>query len=356
MQNLNCQRSPLLSPKGEACPIIKPHIQKKIWIHCPIIYFTLIFVTILFTNCKYPVKQNNQTINIGTLNGPSVISMVKMIDEAIILGDSFKTNFTIKNEPNQLKALMFKNELDFAIVPTTLASLLYNKGLEYQICAIPVWGNLYLVADSGKINTWGDLNNKRIYSIAKGMTPDVVLKHLLAKNNLNYSKDIVLDYSFPNHIDLANAVSAGIADIALLPEPYVSIVLGKNKKLTRIFDLGTEWNNLSNDSVPFAQTALLVNKNFAENNKKLVNEFLEKYKESINWANNNKTEASDLLKKHNIMKGVFLTPKTIESCNLKYEFANNFSKEIMAYLKIFYDINPAIIGGKMPDEEIFYKK
>jgi len=34
--------------------------------------------------------------------------------------------------------------------------------------------------------------------------------------------------------------------------------------------------------------------------------------------------------------------------------ACNIQTQITAYLKIFYDINPEIIGGKLPDESFFY--
>ena len=194
----------------------------------------LILLSLSLWGCNN--EKDNQKITIATLKGPSAMGMIKMIDS---LKNNINTNFeiTIYNEPIQVRKLMLENKVDLAILPTTMGSILYNKGIPYQLVAIPVWGTLYLVGKDTTFNTWNDMKGKKVNLMAKGMTPDVLFKQLLIQNGLNPEKDLQLDYSFPTHIDLANAVASNQVDLAVISEPLVSMVKQKNKNVKTIFNL-----------------------------------------------------------------------------------------------------------------------
>ena len=307
----------------------------------------LLFLTI--TSCKQ--KPETQKIKIATLKGPSAMGMVKMIDS---LNHTENTNIeiTIYNEPIRVRKLMIEGEVDFAILPTTMGAILYNKNVPYQLAAIPVWGTLYLFGNDTSITTWDDLKGKRINLMAKGMTPDVLFKYLLIKNGIDPENDVILDYSFPTHVDLANAVAANKADLGVISEPLVSLVMQKNKLVKPIFDLNYEWQKVSNNT-PIAQTALMVKSEFALNNNETVSEFLTNYKKSTNWVNNNQTEAAKLIVKYNILPDVEIAKSAIPRSNLNFIEANTIKEQISAYLKIFYEMNPDIVGGKIPDENFY---
>ncbi len=67
--------------------------------------------------------------------------------------------------------------------------------------------------------------------MAWGMISDVLFQYLLKKNGIDPQKDITLDYSFPTHIDLANAAAAGRAELGVI-EPFKSLVI-QNKQSAR---------------------------------------------------------------------------------------------------------------------------
>ena len=94
--------------------------------------------------------------------------------------------------------------------------------------------------------------------MAKGMTPDVLFRYLLQKNDIDPDRDISLDYSFPTHIDLANAVAAGQADPGVISEPLASLAMQNNKALRRIFSLNDEWRKYQ--GIPLAETAFMAKK------------------------------------------------------------------------------------------------
>jgi len=165
------------------------------------IHLLIISTLLFFFSCSQPNKTDK--IKIATLKGPSAMGMIKMIDSLNNVSDA-NIEITIYNEPLQIRKLMLEGEVDFALLPTTMGAILYNKGVPYQLAAIPVWGTLYLFGNDTTISSWHDLNNKRIHLMAKGMTPDVLFKYLLAKNNIDPENDVILDYSFPTHVDLAS--------------------------------------------------------------------------------------------------------------------------------------------------------
>ena len=317
-------------------------------------YFVCLISLLLFS-CTSSEKDSS-TILTATLKGPSAMAMIKMIDEKPLLGNSFKTVFEIKNEPNQVKAMIMEGEADFAVVPTTMAALLYNKAQAYQLAAIPVWGTLYLFGSDTGIHSWSDLKGKKVSLMEKGNTPDVLFRFLAGANGLNPETDIRLDYSFPGHIELANAIAAEISNLGVISEPMVSLVQQRNPGVKPLMDLNMEWEKRFADSIPFTQTSLLVKKEFAENHPELVEEYLLKLEESANWVNTNSYEAAGLIKKFEILPDSALAVISIPRCNIKYASAAKEKAGIQEYLKVFYTFNPLIIGGKIPDEEFYYQK
>ncbi|MBI9053742.1 MAG: ABC transporter substrate-binding protein [Bacteroidales bacterium] len=309
----------------------------------------LIFISTIFSACNS--KKEDQQIKIATLKGPSAMGMVKMI-ENLNENKNSDIEITIYNEPIRVRKLMLKGEVDFAILPTTMGAILYNKGVPYQLAAIPVWGTLYLFGNDTSITTWDDLKGKKINLMAKGMTPDVLFKQLLIKNNIDPEKDVTLDYTFPTHIDLANAVAAGQAELGVISEPLVSLVMQKNKKVAPIFDLNTEWQKVY-EKIPIAQTALLVNKDFAANNKEQLQFILNEYKNSTDWVNNNIEDAAKLIVKYKILPNAEVAESSIPRSNLNFIEANTLKKQISDYFQIFYEMNPDIIGGKIPDKNFY---
>ena len=310
---------------------------------------------ILAASCSSPEKEKN-TILTATLKGPSAMAMISMIENKPVLGNKYRTVFEIKNEPNQVKVMIMEGIPDFAVVPTTMAALLYNKGQDYLLAAIPVWGTLYLFGSDTSIHSWEGIKGKRVSLMAKGNTPDVLFRYLANANGIDPEKDMQLDYSFPGHIELANAIASEITDLGVISEPMVSLVQQKNPKVRPLMDMNMEWEKVFGDSIPLAQTALLVKKEFAARYPQLVEEYLLKLEESIAWVNKNPNPAGALIKKYNVLPDSSLAVMSIPRCNIKFATAAQEKEGIQEYLKVFYTFNPLIIGGKLPDEEFFYQK
>ncbi len=306
---------------------------------------------------KREVGGTNREITIATLKGPSSMGMIRMIDSlsnATPVKDDVSFKVLILNEPMQVRKMMLDGSADLAVLPTTMAALLYNKGLDYRLVSIPVWGTLFLFGNDTTINGWKDLKGKRVNIMAKGMTPDALFRYLLGKNGLDPDKDITLDYSFPTHIDLTNAVIAGKTTLGVVSEPYVSLAIEKNPNIRAIMDLNAEWEKVQ--GVHIAQTALICRNALLKSDPETIKQIEAAFSHSTEWVNTHLDSAAALIVKYGILPDTAVARSSIPRSNLKYRSASEIQSEISNYLNIFYKLNPEYTGGKLPDENFYYKK
>jgi len=315
----------------------------------------VLFLTLIFLSaaCHRPSqdRDDKNTCTIATLYGPSSMGMIRFID-SISGANNTDIKIEILNEPVQVRKMMIEGSADFAILPTTMAAILYNKGVDYRLIAIPVWGTLYLFGSDSTITGWNDLRNKTVNVMDKGMTPDVLFRCLLEKNGIDPEKDLTLDYRFPTHVDLANAVAAGQAKLGVISEPLVSLVMQKNKNVHPIFDLNREW--ISQLGIPVAQTAFIGKESFIREHPQLVEQITSACERSSEWVNQNPDSAASLIVKYHILPDYEVALNAIPRSNLHFVRANTVETQIREYLSVFYSMNPDIIGGKIPDEAFFY--
>ncbi len=172
--------------------------------------FCCLFLAIILVSCRQE-QSGKGVITTATLKGPSAMAMMKMIGGQTGGGQCMPTRFIIRNEPSQVRTMMMEGSVDFAVLPSTMGALLYNKTHGYVLAAVPVWGTLYLFGSDTTIREWQDLKGKKISLMGRGMTPDIMFRYLARRHGLDPDKDMILDYSFPTHIELANAIAAGIA-------------------------------------------------------------------------------------------------------------------------------------------------
>ncbi len=298
-------------------------------------------------------KQSPQTYTVATLKGPSAVGMLQYID-SVRTAQNSDLKFEILNEPVQVRKMMIDGTADFAILPMTMAAVLYNKGLDYKLISVPVWGTLYLFGSDTGVHSWEDLRGKRINVMAKGMTPDAMFRYLLEQNGLDPDKDVILDYSFPSHIDLANAVAAGRATLGVISEPYISLAMHNNPDIEIIIDLNSEWEKI--EGFPIAQTAFLGKTSLIESNPQLIERVEREYRYSTEWVVNNMDSAAILMVKYGLMQDTLTAKSSIPRANLKYVSAREIIDEIDNYLNIFYNFNPEFIGDTLPNENFYYTK
>ena len=80
---------------------------------------------------------------------------------------------------------------------------------------------------------------------APAQNPTFIFRYLCEANGLTPGEDIVIDNSYAQPADLNTAVSSGAVQLAVLPEPMVTIARSANDKLTAALDLTAEWDKVA---------------------------------------------------------------------------------------------------------------
>lgn len=308
-------------------------------------YIIAVFLAIL---CSCSNKKAD-TIRIGVLNGPSAVSFIQLIDKNITI-DGKKLEIIVKNEPQQIQAMMMQGQLDFAILPTLMAANLYNKGVPYQMVACPIWGTLYILSNDN-ITQLGELKNHSISVLGQGATPDVLLMRMLHKKGV---LNVKLDYNYSTHADVAQALLMHKTKIAVISEPMVSNLLSKDSTIHIIAKLTCEDNINENDSDIFVQTAFLVSERFTSDNRTIVPKVCEAYAVACQFISQKPKEAAKLMVQHKFSTNISVALHSIPLCNIHYISAYSIRKQINRYLNIFYQFDPKSIGGKVPNNAFVY--
>ncbi len=289
------------------------------------------------------------------------MSLIGLLDEPPVLeegGQKYKVQFTVKANPKLLRAELLQGRADMAVIPTTLAAILYNKGVPYRAAAVTVWGTLALVGKKQTEQTepfdWNDLKEKEIHLMGKGMTPDILFRLLLEKKGL--TNEVKVNYRFPAPQDLAQAMAAGAVELAVLSEPMASTAMARNKEIAVLADLTEEWNKTVGDDLPLPQAVLIVKTSFARKHPQLVARFLAQYRSQVDRINSHTLQAAQLMVKHGLVPDAAVGAASIPRCHLRFRLAGEVKDQIKAYLGVFFQMNPAIVGGGLPDENFYYGK
>lgn len=293
-------------------------------------------------------------INIASPVGAPTLSMIKMFKDNLTLGSNSTVIYESVKSPDLMASKIISGEIDIAIVPSNLAIKLYNKGIDYKYAGAGVWGVLY-IASTEDLNGWEDLKGKEINMIGRGLTPDIVTRYLLKANGLEPDVDVTFNY-VNGSTDLAQLFISGKSTLSILPEPMLSKVMMKKSETKIILDLQEEWKKASGGSGSYPQAAIMIKNELIENHPEIVDEFLAKYEESINWANENPTDAGLYSEEFKTGLSVQLVEKAMERTNLMFKNSVDSEKDLVAYYEVLFNFSADSIGGKLPDDNFYYKK
>jgi NitT/TauT family transport system substrate-binding protein len=291
-------------------------------------------------------------VKIASLKGPTSIGMLKLHKEKPSLGNNVISSYEIVPNPEVMVSKILSGEIQIAALPTNVAAKLYNKGSGYRIAAITGYGVLYLLQQTSDIGAWEDLRGKRINVISKGSTPDIALRYLLEKNGLDPLTDVNLDYTL-EQVELSQLMIAGKADLAILPEPFVTMITKKNSKVTIAFDIEQQWKKAGNGD-PMPMSCVVVEGDFADAHRDIVDGFLKQYQLSTIWAAGNIEDSSLLVEEFKIGMDAATAKEAIPRCNIRFTTLDDSREIIKNYINTILGFSPEDVGGKMPDENFYY--
>ena len=299
-------------------------------------------------------KKEHTEIRIGALKGPTTIGLLQLMEEASTGSSENAYNFQMAVAAEELTTQLIKGDLDIALIPANMASVLYNK-TQGGICVIDIntLGVLYLVSGNVENQSLSDLRGQTIYLTGRGTTPDYVLQYLLSENGISLD-DITLEYR-SEATEVATLLTQNPDAVGLLPQPFVTVACAQNESLKPVISLTEEWKNTEGENNSSLVTGVtVVRREFLEENEDAVRIFLTEHKESCDFTQTNLDETAALCVKQEIIAKEPIAMKAIPDCHIVCITGEEMKQALYGYLQVLYDMNPSTIGEKLPEDDFYY--
>ena len=317
---------------------------------------TVLVMALSLVSCaeKAPAYDAEKEISVMVLNGTTGFGAAKLIDDSKNGTAALNYKFSVESDASAVNAALINGSVDIAALPTNAAAVVYNKTQGgVKVAAVNTLGVLYVVENGDTVKSFSDLKGKTLYVPGQGSNPEYITAYLCEKNGLKVGEDITLDFTYNAPADLRTAVASGKVELAVLPEPMVTIAKSANDKLNTALDLTAEWDKVAQkDSL--MQGCIVVSKKFAEENPNELNKFLEEYSASVTFVNENPEEASEMIAEHGIFEKAAVAQKAIPGCNLCYISGDSMKKSLSTFFNIMFDADSKSVGGAVPSDDIYY--
>ena len=289
-------------------------------------------------------KAPAEPVNIAALKGPTGMGISYMMDK------TDKYNVELQDAPDVVVGKFINGEIDIAAVPLNLAAVLYNKTEgNVVLLNLDTLGVLYIVENGETIQSLSDLAGKTIYASGEGATPQYVLDYLLAQNGL--TDQVTVKY-VGEHTALAAMVASGEAQIALLPEPFVSAVSVKNPGVRVALDLNTAWEAASGTKLVMG--VYIASRTFYNEHPDQIKAFLADYAASVEKVNTS-TDAAQKIADLGIVGSAAIATQAIPRSYIVSITGDEAKTAASAVLNVLFTANPKSVGGKLPGDDLYAK-
>lgn len=299
-----------------------------------------------------------------TLAGPfAAVSdpLIRMVNTNALQDVAKNIEFKVWKNPDQMRALALKGDVDFIASPTNVAANLYNRGADIRLLNVSVWGVLWMVSRDPSLKTIADFKDKEIAMPFRADMPDIIFSRLAEESGLDPKNDFKIRY-VSNPLDAIQLLIMRRVDHALLAEPAVSMALRKTKSfplkiitpdLYRSADLQQEWGKLLKRETKIPQAGMaVINKDLDDH---IIQRFIEEYKKATEWCLDHPDEAGKIVAERIELLTAEAVSDSIKVSQFKDVSAIDARHELEYFFKLLHNKTPALIGGKLPDEGFYYR-
>lgn len=253
-------------------------------------------------------------VHVASLKGPTSIGLMQFMDRAADGETDNEFDFAISTAADEIVPKVIQGDVDIALVPANVASVLYNKTEgAVQVIDINTLGVLSVVTGDASVASFGDLAGRTVYMTGKGATPEYVMNYLLERAGL--TGQVALEFK-SEPTEVLSALLADPSAVGVLPEPFKTAAIAKSEgKLSAPVSLTDVWDELAGDTGSRLLTGVtVVRRAFAEEHPEAVAEFLSCHAASVEAVN----------------------------------------AALGGYLQVLADADASAVGGKLPADDFYY--
>lgn len=320
-----------------------------------------IFMVGMVTGCssknieeKQESNQDKKVVQVVSPDGLPSMAIAKLIKENPKIMEEYEVKYSIEKTAETLSTSVMKEVPDIAIVPANMAAVAYNKTKNYNIAGTVGLGSFYIVSTED-LKEYKDLKGKSVLGIGKGLTPDITTKSILKENGIDIQSDVTFTYVNATS-ELVPMIVSGKENIAIVPEPALSVLLSKKEDVSIFKSLNEEYKSLNKSEYGYPQSTIIVKNEFYLNNQEFVEAMLKSIEESINWSKENRDDLAIYCEKIGLSTNKDIIPKAMERANLNFVAIDKMEGDYMTYFKKLFDTDPKSVGGAMPDEGVFIER
>ena len=294
-------------------------------------------------------EASDDVLRVGSLKGPTTMGLVNLMSE-VESGAKNGYSFEMQSQPDVIMSELVSGKLDIALLPANVAAVAYNK-TKHGVSAIDIntLGVLYCVTGDENIKSVKDLAGKTVLSTGQGASPEYVLNYLLEKNGVTDC-----DVQFKSEAtEIAALLKQDPTQIAILPQPFVTVAAAQNDQLKVAFSLTDEWKSVSPDSKLLTGVTVVRNE-VLENRAAEVDQFIADHQASTEKATTDVDATAELVAKYGIIAKAPVAKKALPNCNIVAISGDEMKTDLAGYLQVLFDANPKSVGGTMPDDDFYY--
>ena len=327
-----------------------------------ILLMIAILVASVFSFAACSEKTTTDEIVVAVPDGGPALGMSYLMKNYSTISNT-KVTYKIVDGAAGIKSAVMSGEADVAIMPTNMAAILYNQGIEIEVVGTNSYGLLYMLSNSVSASdfTLNDLKGQVLNTVGQGGTPEIVLKKVLEGAGIEYVESdtpvegkVAIKYHAEG-TTIIGGLKQGAIHFAVLGEPAVSTALQKvGGNLAIVCDMQEKWKQAAGTTASYPQTCLVAKKSLIDADPVLV-KLIAQY--TVDCAGALKEDAAPYiaeLKEREATVPDTFGAEGVERTNIKPAFGSAAKTDIEAYLTILQTFKPALIGGKLPDEGFYY--
>jgi NitT/TauT family transport system substrate-binding protein len=308
------------------------------------IFITGFAVLLLFLSACNRTNEDSPVIRVAALRGPTALGLLHMMDTTSHV-------FELVGSPVEIAPLLVRGDVDIAVVPGNMASVLYNQtNGAVQALAVVTLGVLHIVDSTGGIYSVADLAGRTVFATGEGATPEFALNYVLRKNGLEPWVDVFIEFR-AEPTEIAALFDLGQAEVALLPEPFVSTITARIDGLRVALDLTEEWNRVQPE-YGLIMSVVVARREFLESYD--ITDFMDEYAQSIAFMTANTPQAAQLAVDFGLIPNTPIALTALPRTHLVFLSGEMMRQNLTGFYRVLYNENPASIGGNVPDADFFF--
>lgn len=293
-------------------------------------------------------------VHVASLKGPTSIGLVQFMDRAADGETDNEFDFAINTAADEIVPKVIQDDIDIALVPANVASVLYNKTEgAVQVIDINTLGVLNVVTGNASVASFGDLAGHTVYMTGKGTTPEYVMNYLLERAGL--AGQVALEFK-SEPTEVLSVLLADPSAVGVLPEPFKTAAIAKSEgKPSAPVSLTDVWDELAGDTGSRLLTGVtVVRRAFAEEHPEAVAEFLSCHAASVEDVNAVPADWAQAVVDAGIVDNAAIAEKAIPGCMLVCQTGRDMKAALGGYLQVLADADASAVGGKLPADDFYY--